>query len=177
MVLQKVGEFQTTVNVNGEEKVSTLQSSDKTYNLSESFTTDIKVNGTTRDTYTQTNNSTYNISTSNTATISTGASLDDGQSTTLFNTASSIPIVKVDWSVTDKYGLGSGGYSAITSDDGNIGYVSSFSEPQTETGVDNNPSYSRIGFEVDEDSGSGECSVTITVDISELNVGTSVSQL
>jgi len=33
MVLKKVGEFQTTINVNGEEKVSTLQSSDKTYNL------------------------------------------------------------------------------------------------------------------------------------------------
>jgi len=64
MVLQKVGEFQTTVNVNGEEKVSTLQSSDKTYNLSESFNTTINVNGSQKLNTTQSSDSSYDISAS-----------------------------------------------------------------------------------------------------------------
>jgi len=63
MVLQKVGEFQTTVNVNGEEKVSTLQSSDKTYNLSESFNTTINVNGNQKVSTNQSSDKTYNITT------------------------------------------------------------------------------------------------------------------
>lgn len=33
MVLKKVGEFQTTISVNGNQKISTVQSSDKSYNL------------------------------------------------------------------------------------------------------------------------------------------------
>jgi len=64
MVLRKVGEFQTTINVNGNQKVSTTQSSDKTYNLSESFTTDIQVNGSTQQSFSQTSDSTYNVNTS-----------------------------------------------------------------------------------------------------------------
>jgi len=64
MVLQKVGEFLTTINVNGTERVSQLQDSDKTYNISEIFNTDIIINGNNEGSFNQAEDSTYDINVS-----------------------------------------------------------------------------------------------------------------
>jgi len=45
MVLQKVGEFLTTINVNGEQKIQTNQSEDNTYNLTDYQNVTINLDG------------------------------------------------------------------------------------------------------------------------------------
>jgi len=61
MVLKKIGEYLTTINVNGTERVSQLQDSDKTYNISEIFNTDIIINGNNEGSFNQSEDSTYDI--------------------------------------------------------------------------------------------------------------------
>jgi hypothetical protein len=64
MVLQKLGEYYTTINVNGNQKVSTTQADDATYNITDNQSVDINVNGAGIGSFTQTNGGTYDISTS-----------------------------------------------------------------------------------------------------------------
>jgi len=61
MALTPVGQFQTVVNVNGNERINTTQADDQTYNITESLGADIQVNGTTEGSFSQTSDSTYNV--------------------------------------------------------------------------------------------------------------------
>lgn len=64
MVLKKVGEFLTTINVNGEQKVSTNQSDDQTYDLTDYQNVNIEFNNDLKDSFSINNDSTFNISAS-----------------------------------------------------------------------------------------------------------------
>lgn len=79
-MLQKVGEFFTTINVNGTERVSKKQNSDETYNISEVFNSSISVNGTERESFNQSSDSTYDVSLSSTQKLS----LQEDQASTSF---------------------------------------------------------------------------------------------
>jgi len=62
MVLQKVGEYLTTIKVNGVEKISTLQTTDKTYEITDEQGVELYLNGELVDSYNQTSDSSYDIS-------------------------------------------------------------------------------------------------------------------
>jgi len=61
MGLTPIGEYLTTINVNGTQRVDTVQTGDETFNITESLGADIQVNGTTEGSFTQTSDSTYNV--------------------------------------------------------------------------------------------------------------------
>jgi hypothetical protein len=61
MVLNKIGEYLTTIKVNGTEKVSQLQNNDEVYKITDSQGVTLKLNGEIVDNYSQTGDSTYDV--------------------------------------------------------------------------------------------------------------------
>lgn len=62
MVLKKVGEFLTTINVNGKEKISTNQSDDRVFDITENLDVVVNVNGNQKVSDSINSNKTYNLS-------------------------------------------------------------------------------------------------------------------
>lgn len=182
MTLTPVGQFQTVVNVNGTERVNTTQSDDQTYNITESLGADIQVNGVTEGSFTQTSDSVYNVQTSDTSIINRSATLKAPDSSSyaselLFETGSSIPITKLEYTITDRYGTGSGGVTTLESENGKIDKAASnVDEIETVSGTIQNPSFTEIHLRVYDETYEGTGDITVTLDVSNVNIDASVTQ-
>ena len=120
--------------------------------------TEIQVNGTTEGNFTQVNDSVYDVSVSDNPRVVSQGSTFSETTFQIVKTGGSISIGKIDWYLAVTSGTGSGGFATLDSENGTEVSVDdgSFGGTNTESGTITNPSFSNLSYFNDDNVGEVE---------------------
>jgi len=134
--------------------------------------TEIQVNGTTEGNFTQVNDSVYDVSVSSNPRVRRQGTAGGSTSFQIVKTGGDIVIDKIDWYLRVGSGTGSGGFAELNSENGREVYVDDGSfglEDNIQSGTIQDPNFSNLSFYVDDDTGSVEYDIEVYINGIDVN--------